>query len=154
MNFARTMLVAAAALSLSILGTGCSSFRRDAKAARKVVPAEGSIEGLWAGRWYSSRNPDHGGKMELVLTKTGDTLYRASTRSHWWGFFRSAYDTPLVVTPTGPGAFLILGEKNLWGFGGYTMTGRVDSAGVDAGFRVGSELGRIELKRPAVAEGR
>ncbi len=87
--------------------------------------------------------------MEMVLTQTGDTLYRAATRSHWWGIFRSSYDTPLVVTPIRPGEFEILGEKNLWGFGGYTMTGRVDSAKVDAGFWVGSNEGRILLQRPA-----
>lgn len=87
--------------------------------------------------------------MEMVLTRTGDTLYRASTRSHWWRLFRSSYDTTIVVTPIHPGGYLILGEKNLWGFGGYTLTGRVDSAAIDAGFRVGSNEGRIRLGRPA-----
>jgi hypothetical protein len=88
--------------------------------------------------------------MEMVLTKTGDTLYRASTRSHWWGLFRSTYDTPFVVTPVRPGEFMILGEKQLWGFGGYSITGRVDTVRMDAGFWVGSNQGRIELQRADV----
>jgi hypothetical protein len=88
--------------------------------------------------------------MEMVLTKTGDTLYRASTRSHWWGFFRSSYDTPLVVTPVRPGAFMILGDQQLWGFGGYSITGRVDAVRMDAGFWVGSNRGKIELQRSPV----
>lgn len=151
MKLASTILMALFMTSILPLGTGCSSFRRDSKAARKTTPLEGSIEGLWVGRWYSSRKPDHGGKMEMVLTKTGDTLYRASTRSHWWGLFRSAYDTPLVATPVRPGEFMILGEKQLWGFGGYSVTGRVDTARMDAGFWVGSHRGRIELQRPSPA---
>lgn len=148
MKLARTILLALLTISLFPLGTGCSSYRRDAKHARQTPPAVGSIEGLWVGRWYSSRKPSHGGKMEMVLTKTGDTLYRASTRSHWWGFFRSAYDTPFVVTPVRPGEYMILGEKQLWGFGGYSVTGRVDAVRMDAGFWVGSNQGRIELQRP------
>jgi hypothetical protein len=147
---ARVILLALVLIALLPLGTGCSSFRRDKKSAAQAHPVAGSIEGLWVGRWYSSQKPSHGGKMEMVLTKTGDTLYRASTRSHWWGLFRSSYDTPLVVTPVRAGEFMILGEKQLWGFGGYTVTGRVDTARMDAGFWVGSNHGRIELQRASV----
>ncbi len=84
----------------------------------------------------------------MVLTRTGDTLYRASSRSHWWKVFRSAYDTQLVLTPVRPGEFLLSGGKSLWAMGDYSLTGRVDAARFDAGYWVGSNEGRIELHRP------
>lgn len=90
--------------------------------------------------------------MSMVLTRTGDNLYHASTRSHWWRIFRSSYDTELVMTPVRPGEFLVMGGRNLWALGGYSVTGRVDSARFDAGFWVGSNQGRMELRRAGPAE--
>lgn len=148
MNPARVVLLGVSVASFLLLGTGCSSFRRDAKAAKASAPKAGSVEGLWEGRWSSAEDPEHGGSMQMVLTRTGETLYHASSRSHWWRIFRSAYDTQVVVTPVRPGEFMLTGGRSLWGFGEYSITGRVDSVRLDADFWVGKDRGRIELQRP------
>ena len=128
--------------------TGCASYRRDARHAREQAPAAGSVEGLWEGRWYRSDKPEHGGKMEMVLTRIGDQTYRASARSQWRRFFRSAYDSTLILTPTAPGVHLLQGSQDLWLFGGYTVTGRVDQTRFDAVFQTAGHQGVMELKRP------
>lgn len=129
------------------VSTGCSSFRRDARHAREHSPAPGSVAGLWEGRWYREDKPEHGGRMHLVLTRIGDQTYRASFRSQWWGVFRSAYDSMLVVTPAAPGKQLLQGSQDLWLFGGHTITGRVDQARLDGVFQAGGHRGVIELTR-------
>lgn len=128
---------------------GCSSFRGDSRAAaRKGAMAEG-IEGKWEGRWHDAKRPRHGGRLECVLTRTGDTVYRLSTRSQWWGIFRSASDAHVVVTPIKPGEFMIQASSDLWLFGGYSMTGRVDGASFRATYAMGGHQGVMELSRPA-----
>lgn len=132
-------------------GSGCSSFRKDAKAARAKPPATDSIEGLWVGSWHSDKKSNHGGEMQMVVTRKGDTLYRASSRARWWRVFRSAYDVQLVVTPVRPGQYMVQGGRNIWAFGNYAFTGRIDSDQWKGQYRIGSETGTIELTRPAAS---
>lgn len=87
--------------------------------------------------------------MQVVLTRIGDQTYRAATRSKWWGVFRSAYDSTWVFTPVAPGQHQFQASQDLWGFGGYTVTGRVDQAQLQAVFRAGGHSGVMELRRPA-----
>jgi len=143
------LLIAGLLLSAWVT-TGCTSFRRDAKHARQHPPGPGSVEGLWEGRWYREDKPEHGGRTQLVLTRIGDQTYRASFRSQWWKVFRSGYDSMLVVTPVAPGKLAIQGSQDLWLFGGYTVTGRVDQARLDAVFLTGGHRGVLELRRPSV----
>lgn len=138
----------ATAVVLVGIGAGCSSFRHDVRVATKRGEPPPGIEGVWEGRWQSDKDPGHGGAMQMVLTRTGDTLYRASSRSRWWRIFRSSYDTHLVVTPVSPGEYLIRGGRHLWAFGDHSLTGRVDSARLEAGYRVGRHAGTIVLARP------
>lgn len=142
--FRATLTIAAA-----VLVAGCSSFRSDSRAAgRKSVPA-GSIEGKWEGRWHDAKRPRHGGRLECVLTRTGDNVYRLATRSQWWGIFTSASDAHVVVTPIEPGVFIVQASSDLWLFGGYSMTGRVDGASFRATYAMGGHQGVMELNRPA-----
>lgn len=142
----RLLAIVAAGAALAV-ATGCSSFRSDARAARKAGNSGEGIEGLWEGRWFDRKKTEHGGRLELVLVRTGDMTYRASTRSHWWKVFRSSYDTTLVVTPTAPGQYLIQGGEFLPIWGGFTVTGRVDHARFDAVYRSLGHQGVMELKR-------
>ena len=87
--------------------------------------------------------------MQLVLTRRGDQTYRAAARSQWRGWFRSAYDSTLILTPVGAGAHAVQGSADLWLFGGYTVTGRVDQTRFDAVFDAGGHRGVMELRRPA-----
>jgi len=141
--------LAAGVLVVACLAVGCSSFRHDARAARGKTPAPGSVEGLWEGRWSKADQPEHGGKMQLVLTKTGDNLYRASARSQWWRIFRSAYDTTVVLTPIRPGEYIVQGGKDLWAMGSYTIDGRVNPTNFHARFAVEKHAGVLDLHRPA-----
>ena len=134
-----------------LAAVGCSSFRRDARAAMAPGAEAKGIEGYWQGRWYDLKDTDHGGKLELVLVRTGDHTYRASTRSHWWKLFRSSYDTTLVLTPTAPGAYLLQGDEYLWLWGGFTVTGRVDATHFDAVYRSLGHRGAMELRRGEAA---
>ncbi len=83
----------------------------------------------------------------MVVTRTGDTLYRGASRAWWWRVFRSSYDTKLVVTPVRPGEYLIQGGRNLWAFGDYGLTGRVDTARLEGAYRVGRHGGKVVLTR-------
>ncbi len=136
-------------LAALLVSTGCSSFRGDARAARALEPKENSPEGLWVGRWFEESNPNHGGDMTVVLTRTGDTLYRLAARAGWWGVFRSAHDTHVVLTPVNPGEYILQGGDSIWLFGTYAVTGRVDQARMLARYRVGDSWGVMELERPA-----
>lgn len=140
------MLVAVA------LCVGCSSFRHDARQARRATASATGIEGLWEGQWRSDKDPEHGGAMQMVLTRSGETLYRASSRSRWWRVFRSAYDTHLVVTPVAPGQYLLRGGRHIWCFGDHSLTGRVDGARLEAVYKVGNQGGTIELRRQGAGE--
>lgn len=87
----------------------------------------------------------------MVLTRTGDQIYHASARSQWWRIFRSAYDSTLVLTPVGVSEHAIQGSQDLWLFGGYTITGRVNPQRLDAVFVAGGHQGKMELHRPGAS---
>jgi hypothetical protein len=144
-------LLSAGCVLALLLVTGCSSFREDARAARSRPVAANSLEGLWVGRWYDSEKPAHGGSLKCVLTRTGDTLYRASVRSRWWRVFSASYDTTLILTPAEPGAYLLQGERDIWPFGTYAVTGRVDATDFRATYTVAGHPGVMELRRAGVA---
>lgn len=127
---------------------GCSSFRGEARRARATVVPAGSLEGLWTGRWQEQSRGGHGGRMDLVLTRTGETLYRASTRSQWWGVFTSAYDLRVVAIPTAPGQAVLQGGRDLWLFGNYSLLGKVEGDRLEATFEVGGRKGTLSLTRP------
>jgi hypothetical protein len=131
-----------------VLATGCSTFRNDARLAKARPPEAETVEGLWVGRWYEMDNPEHGGRLQCVLTREGDTLYRLAARSHWWGIMSSSYDSTVVLTPVEPGAHLVQGGKSLWLWGNYSLTGRVDTARFDARYTIGDHRGVMELYRP------
>jgi hypothetical protein len=134
---------------LATLTTGCSTFHEDARAARtRSLPAD-SVEGFWEGRWYEADNPKHGGKLRCVLTRTGDTLYRVAARSQWRGIFSASYDATLVLTPSTPGEYLIQGDKDIWPFGLYSITGRVDATSFRATYSLADHQGVMEMQRPA-----
>ncbi len=132
-------------------GGGCSSFHQDSRAALSHPPAPSSIEGRWEGRWSEGSNPNHGGRLQCVLTRTGDTLYRASSRSQWRRVFSAEYDTLLVATPVEPGAYLLRGGRDIWPLGAYSVTGRVDSTQFVATFSVAGHPGVMEMHRTGVA---
>lgn len=133
------------------LAAGCSSFRGDARLARVNPPKPESVEGLWEGRWYDLNKPEHGGRLQCVLTREGDTFYRLSSRSRWWRIFTSSYDSTVVLTPVEPGVHLVQGGKSLWLWGDYSMTGRVDATRFDARYTIGGHQGVMELYRPGTA---
>ncbi|MBL9135633.1 MAG: hypothetical protein JNK85_07190 [Verrucomicrobiales bacterium] len=135
-------------VAVAVVLSGCASFRSDLRAAReRGIPPSG-VEGHWVGRWYDLKNPKHGGRLECVLTRTGDQVYRMSSRSQWWKIFTSAYDANVVITPTAEGRAVVLGGQELWVFGGHSLTGRIDGTRFEATYTVGSHSGRLELQRP------
>jgi len=152
MSLCRHLLVLVA-LGSTLLASGCASFRQDRKAARAQATPPTPVEGLWTGEWKDASRPEHGGQVEAVLTRTGDQLYRFAARSQWWRVFSSAYDTTLVLTPAGAGDFLVRGDKSLWLFGDYTVTGRVDANRMELVYRVGDREGRMTLHRAAGGSG-
>lgn len=129
------------------LAWGCSTYRQDRLAARARVIPEDSVEGLWEGRWYDAKDPSHGGRIRAVLTRTGDTMYRMASRSQFWGIFAASYDNILLLTPTAPGEYLVQGDRDIWPFGHYTMTGRVDTAQFNGRFNIGKNSGVVEMTR-------
>jgi hypothetical protein len=90
--------------------------------------------------------------MRGVLTRTGDTIYRFASRSQWWGIFSASYNNVLVLTPVAPGEFLLQGDRDVWPFGMYSVTGRVDNARLNARFNIANEEGVIELQRASANE--
>lgn len=150
---ARLLVVVA---TLGVLGglSGCSSFRGDAHryASGAAVPAPGSVEGSWEGQWSDAKRPNHGGELRCVLTRTGDHLYRLSSRSRWWRWFSSSLDATVVVTPTAPGQFEIRGGRGIWPFGDYRIEGRVVGDTLEAVYRAGGHQGRIQLRRIVVGD--
>jgi hypothetical protein len=138
--------------TLTTLITGCSTYRIDRQAARAREIPDASVEGLWEGRWYEAGKPSHGGRMRGVLTRTGDTIYRFASRSQWWGIFSASYNNLVVLTPVAPGEFLLHGDRDIWPFGLYSVTGRVDNVRLNARFNIADEEGVIEMHRPGVAE--
>lgn len=136
-------------LMVLVATTGCSSFRREARLARAPDFEAKGVEGYWVGRWRDEARPGHGGALECVLTPAGDHLYRAAFRSRWWKVFTSSHDTFLVLTPVRPGEYLVQGGQDLWLFGGYSVTGRVDSARFRAVYSVAGRQGVMEMERAA-----
>jgi hypothetical protein len=136
---------------VAITAAGCSSFSRDARAARSAAVVPGSPEGIWEGRWHDAKNPRHGGELQCVLTQTGENLYRISTRAQWWKIFRTGNRSMVVLTPTAPGAYLLQGDEAMWLFGHYSITGRVDSSRLLARYWIGNHEGVVEMTRPEAA---
>lgn len=136
-------------LGLAVLGSGCSSYRRDLKAAHAGSSSRPGIEGVWEGTWHDEKRPAHGGEIRCVLTRTGANLYRMSTRSTWWKWFRSTLDTTVVVTPIGPDRFQLHGEREVWPFGDYSVSGRCDPAKFEGTYQAVGHRGVIELHRSA-----
>lgn len=150
MRFRRWSLAASLLVIASACLVGCSSYRSDLRSARRGgSDGREEVPRIWSGRWQDANRPGHGGDMQLVLTRTGGTLYRAAARSQWWRVFRSAYDVNVVLTPVAPGEFLVHGEKEIWMFGGHTMTGHVTTNRFAGEYQVGKYRGRIDLS-PAV----
>lgn len=135
--------------SLIAFLSGCSTYNADARAARNKPVVAGSPEGLWVGRWYEKDKPKHGGDLKWVMTRTGDMLYRAASRSRWRGIFTAKYDTTVVVTPIAPGAFMVRGDHDIWPFGTYSITGRVDETHFRGTYEIAGHPGVVELTRPA-----
>jgi hypothetical protein len=135
-------------LVVMLATTGCTTYHWEAKRARKSPPPEGSVEGVWEGRWHDEKRPKHGGRLQMVLTREGDQVYRAATRSTWWMVFSSGMTTRFVLTPVAEGAFLVQGGEQLWLFGGHSVTGRVDQARFSAVYTVGKHRGVMEMTRP------
>lgn len=136
-------------LSAVVLAVGCSSYRSDARAARRSgVPAAPAVAGPWEGRWTDLGRPGHGGPLKCVLTPVGHHVYRLSTRAGWWRVFQSSYDTHVVLTPVAPGVQILQGGADLGLFGGYSVTGRVDHTTFQAVYRVGNHTGSMTLHRP------
>lgn len=150
----RPVVCSCVVLLLAFAFLGCSSYRHDLREARAAGGGgPNTLPRIWSGRWQDAKRPQHGGRMDLVLTPVGETLYRASARSHWWKVFRSDYDVNLVLTPVAPGEWLVLGDKEIRFFGGHTMQGRVSTQRFAADYRVGKFGGSIDLTPGEVAAG-
>lgn len=127
---------------------GCSTFRRDWRAASKERIAPDSIAGRWEGRWLSEVN-GHTGKLRGVLKQTCDDQWFAQFRATYWKVFRFSSSVELTVQPHENG-WRFTGEKNLGKLAGgvYQYEGKATPTDFSATYRSKYDHGIFEMQRP------
>ena len=128
--------------------TGCTSFHRQwNRAAKQSFPAD-SIEGRWDGTWRSEES-SHRGRLCCILTKAGDTEYRARFQSTFALIFGFGYTATLTGHETN-GVVYFQGRAELakWAGGSYHYEGHATPTNFVSTYRCGHDHGVFEMKRP------
>ena len=128
---------------------GCSSFHREwREAAKQPAPAH-DITGPWEGTWQNSNNT-HQDRMWAILTRAGDTEYRAHFHAKYKKIFGFHYETTFKGTWTA-GEFVFHGEEDLGKLAGglYKYDGRISPTNFFSTYDSKYDVGTFTLTRPA-----
>ena len=138
-----------AALTTTLFGTGCTSFRFN-HAWREAAQGKPSGVQRWEGHWDSDRH-GNGGRLRAVVT-TGEAKDRVNAffEARWHGF-TTAYDVPLRIERPRKGEPTLRGEhdlKSLFGGGKYTYSGTLNEEDFRARYESSYDTGTFELHKP------
>ena len=141
-----------AALWFSILimlnATGCSTFKRDWKAAARVPSPSQDIQGRWEGTWLSHTNGHHG-RLRCLVSNGPEGQYLARFHANYVKILSFGYTVPLTVRET-RGAYQFQGDANLGRLAGgeYHYEGQATSTNFFSTYRARADAGVFEMKRP------
>ena len=132
--------------------TGCSSFRRDWKAARaRPVPAR-SMAGPWEGEWRSEVNGHHGRLRCLISPGTNETWqarFHATYKTLKFIPVTFGYTVPLTVKES-DGRYVFHGEEDLGAMAGgvYHYEGEATAREFFSTYRSKYDHGTFDMTRP------
>ena len=152
--FAARSLVPLKSLTVAmviVVTAGCSSFRRDWKAAAAMPAPTAGIEGAWAGTWMSHSN-GHTGTLRTIITRTPVGSYETRFHATFWKLFSTDYTIHLNATPAG-GHFKLEGREDLgrwlfWEFGEFSYEGQATATNFSCTFSGKHDHGVFEMTRP------
>ena len=143
----RGVVVCAAALAM--VTSGCSTFRREWKAATAKPPPAKDISGPWEGSWRSDVNGHHG-RLRCVVSRLDGGRYRARYKATYWKIFRFGYTVVLQVAQPSSDTFRFRGEADLgwWGGGVYHYDGHATPMNFFSTYKSEHDHGSFEMTRP------
>jgi hypothetical protein len=131
-----------------LLAGGCSTFNHDwNQAARQPAPAN-DIQGRWQGVWVSEVT-HHTDSLRCVITKSGDSAYRARFKAKYHHVLTFGYTVPLKVEP-GTNGLSFSGEADLgWLAGGvYHYEGHAGATNYFSTYSCKYDHGTFQMTRP------
>jgi hypothetical protein len=148
MTLPRFAWIALVALAAGVLGSGCSSFGRDWKAATGQPAGEHGVAGRWEGEWVSDVN-GHRGRLQAVVTPEGGPRYHVHYRATYRKLLRFSfgYEMSMDVEPAGQGACLLQGEADLGVWGEYRCEGSANGTHFTARYETQYDHGVFHLDR-------
>ena len=153
-NRSRQLCGSALVVTLIMLLSGCSSFKKHWETALAQPVSTNTFLGPWEGSWLSGKN-QHRGRLRCVLQKeTGDT-YIAHFHAIYWKVLRYSYSVPMTFEGA-PNESTFRGEADLgwWAGGRYEYAGRVTPVHFHSTYRCKYDHGTFEMERPATRAAR
>lgn len=137
---------------LAGMGTGCSSFDSEWKAASAIPAAEGDITGKWEGNWRSDQSGNSGG-LRCVISRIDRKTFRAHFDATYAGALHFAYVANLTGKSAEDGYTYFEGDANLGMLAGgkYQYSGRADENEFHSTYRSESDRGQFSMTRPGGA---
>ena len=137
-------------LFLVMLGSGCSSFNREWRAAAPIPPA--GMEGRWLGTWRSDVN-GHNGKLRCLVRRTEAGQFEARFHAKYKRILSFGYTVGLTVQEES-GSWKFAGEADLgWMAGGaYQYEGQASTTNFLSAYRCASDHGLFQMTRPGPNE--
>ena len=132
---------------VALLGTGCSSFNREWKAAAAALPPANEITGRWQGTWSSQQN-GHTDKLRCLIVKQGDDVYQARFQAKYRKYLSFGYTVPLHAKHVA--VFQFEGEADLgWLAGGlYHYAGKASPTDFFSTYQCKRDHGVFQMTRP------
>ena len=137
------------ALAALFLITGCSSFNRDWKAARKQAETPVAPEGLWDGHWLSHVN-GHTGRLRCMVTPGAEAPeYHARYQARYARILTATYSVPMSAMWVNDDVFL-KGEHDLGPLAGgvYAYEAVISNGHFNATYTSRWDHGVFRMTRP------
>lgn len=127
---------------------GCSTFKKEWKAAGKNPAPAGGIEGRWEGEWRSDKNGHHG-LLRCVVSQSSSNSYRAHFYAKFFKILHYTYVANLNGSETN-GVVTLAGEANLGKLAGgvYTYKGLATDTNFQATYECKWDHGKFQMGRP------
>jgi hypothetical protein len=137
-----------AILMLALVGSGCSQFHGEWRAAAKQAPPADAIVGRWQGSWKSVPS-GHTDKLRCLVTKLDDTRYQAWFHAKYHTIFSFAYKVELRVEKQ-TSEFQFKGSADLGKLAGgvYTYDGHANATNFFSTYTAKLDHGTFQMTRP------